>query len=752
MMRRTGLLFGILMIAVFFSQWELVLPGLCIVCWAAPWLAEGAFDEQDNSAAGGGACPESTVSTEDVNLAEKQVDATDGIAQGSPLRQSLKKVFDCSYSQFILSWYSPPEDSVDQPLYQVLLCEFNTAVDYVMGKIRNLNCTRIELRLIQILTIHLRSAKEEKKREKVFRTRKEEAYFLRRTAEALILNLLPDSLWKVNCYQCVMREAIALKVLEETINTICEADFINQSLIRLLDQDSLASEGKGVIANVPASPEKNTKITPEDDIPMVKVKKKRKEKDFYRRLKKGFIKIFKKPKKKSDIEFGSNIDEVDGINNEDNDLNFKCVGLSLDDESVEEDDFISNDKAFKWLKENVLAPSEEQSSLRNCKITISEVSWDIMKDPLCTFDIENLEDAEECWFVKRNFQEFQELQNKAFSSLGEIELPSLNDLSADTINSEFREGFKRQLNGILEKLISDESILCNENVLNFFSPSDRDYIGLLTSLFPEEDEETDAESNTSASPHDKDLDDGDDAVGLANTSPSNTEAQDTDSADSLPSTVNYEDTDAEVSFKALPFSPDNEDVKKYSVRHKKQSAGVSERLTETPEGIAGHIHKLLEEILRIEHHNLKITFVMQVAKYILPMKKKSLKKYLDHFFSIEQVTWYIDHLREGLWPDGNPACPPPKRSDEEKASAKEKAKKTLLSKIPVFFCKFFPGNEIVSNLFNIFQDTEANKRLVYKILVLLLFELIPEIKESWKEDPELCLEDLSVDTLNDRPL
>ncbi|XP_059832745.1 sorting nexin-25 isoform X1 [Hypanus sabinus] len=745
MVPRTGLLFGIL-IAVFFLQWDLIFLVLCIIWWAAPrW---------DNGAAGGGACPESPISTEDVNLAKTQVDTTDGSVQSSSLHQSLKKVFDCSYSQFILLWYNPPEDREDQLLYKVLLHEFNTAVEYIVRKIRKLNYTRIELRLIQILTIHLRSAKEEKKREKVFRTRGEEVYFLRRSAEALIHNLLPDSLWKENCYQYVIREVIALKILEKTINMVCDADFINQSLITLLDQDSLASEGKGVIASVPASTEENIKITPEGDITTMKAEKKQKKKALYRRLKNSLVKIFKKPRKKSDIEFDSNMDEVDGIHHKygENDLNFRCSYLQLDGESGEEDDLSSNDKAFEWLKENILVPSEEQSSLRNCKITISEVSWDVMKDPLCTFDIENLEDAEECWSVKRNFQEFQELQNKAFSSLGERELPSLNGLSADTIDSEFREDFQRQLNGILKKLISDESILCNENVLNFFSPSDRDYIGLLTSLFPEEDEETDMESDISEGPWDKDLDDGDDAVGPANTSPSNVEVQDTDSAESLPSTVNNEDTDTEGSFRSLPLSPDNEDVKKYSVRHKKRSTRVSERLAEMPDGIAGHIHKLLEEIIWIEHRNLKITVVMQLVKYILPMKKKSLKKYLDHFFSIEQVTWYIDRLREGLWPDGNPVCPSPKRSDEEKASAKEKAKETLLSKVPGMFRKMFSGNEIVSNLFNVFQDTEANKRLVYTILVFLLFELIPEIKESWKGDPELCLEDLSVDALNDQAL
>ncbi|XP_051877814.1 sorting nexin-25 isoform X2 [Pristis pectinata] len=733
-----------LLVAAFLFRWDPILLGLLFLWCAGSWLGDAASDERDHSAATDGRSPpETTISMQEVNQPKNQLDVTDGSVQSSLLHQSLKKVFDCSYSQFILLWYNPPEDTANQPLYQVLLDEFNTAVDYAVGKIRNLNYTRIELGLIQILTIHLRIAKEENKREKVFQTREDEVYFLRRSAEALIHNLFPDSLWKLNCYQYLMREVIALKVLEETINMVCDADFINQSLIMLLDQDSLAPEGENVIPNSPASAEKNIKFTPEYDVAVAKKERKLKEKGVYRKLKKFINKISKKSKKKRYIEAGStmkHMDEVDGICNDDENiaLQFKCAAIIPDDE------FNSSHKVFEWLKENIYDSTEEQSPLTNCRITISEVSWDESEELLCTIDIENLEDTEECWSVKRTFHEFQDLQNelsKAFSSLVETELPSVNGLPSDKISDELGEDLKLQLTGFLEKLISNESILCNESVLNFFSPGDRDYWGLLTSLFSEEDEETDAESDASEGPCDKDLGHGEEAVEPHETSLSNVELQDTKSAELLPSTISSEDTDHEPSFRFMPYRPEDEDVQKARRRSKK----VSGRLAELPEGIAGQFHKLLEEIICIEQNNLRITVVMGVVKYILAMRKKSLKKYLDWFFSKEQVTWYIDHLREVLWPNGKPVCPSPERSDEEKASAKEKAKEVLLRKIPVFFRMFLPGTEIVNNLFTIFQDTEANKRLVYTILVFLLFELIPEVKDSWKGDPGLCLEDLAVD-------
>ncbi|XP_067853358.1 sorting nexin-25 [Heptranchias perlo] len=188
----------------------LVLGGLWWLL--APPVGEGNLDERDR---GNQQLPEKTEDAAEINQPNNHVDATDGKEHSSTvldpsLRQSLRKVFDCSYSQFILLWYNPPEPTEDQPLYRVLLDEFNTTVDHAVKKIRNLDLISIESGLIRILTVHLRTAKKEK-REKIFQTRDEEMCFLRSTSEALICNLLPGSLWSVNCYRQLIKEVVALK-------------------------------------------------------------------------------------------------------------------------------------------------------------------------------------------------------------------------------------------------------------------------------------------------------------------------------------------------------------------------------------------------------------------------------------------------------------------------------------------------------------------------------------------------------------
>ncbi|XP_069748733.1 uncharacterized protein [Narcine bancroftii] len=692
------------------SRWDLTLLALLFLWWVIPWPGRAAVDERDWGAQG-----------TEVKQPESQGDVTDGKVANSAFYQSLKKVFDCSYSQFILLWYNPPEAMADQPLYSILLDEFNASVDLAVKRIRNLNFTRIELGLIQILTNHLQSAKKENNREKIFQTREEEVNFLRRTAEALIHNLLPDSVWKVKCHQLVMQEVVALKVLEETINMVCEADFINQSLIKLLDQDSLAPEEKNIVLNVP---EENIKINREYSVTQGDKEKKLKGRSGYQahhKVKKLFNKVYKKCKKKRDKTAGSStqdMDEVDGpcLHNE----TFRTLSTFSEDDSIEDDNFNPSHEMFDWLKENCVISTEEKPSLRNSKITVSEISWEEPNSPCCTIDVENLKDAEGCWYVQRKFHEFQDLQNelskvvaaqvpisRTFCTFVDAQLPSVNGLPSDMPNNEFREDFKHQLNVFLKMLISDESVMRSEIVLNFFSPDDRDYWGLLTPLFAEGNEETDVENETLKSPYENNLDEGKEAFEPPKTNPGMLEMHLAESAESLPSTMTCDGEDFDHSFRSMT---DN-DVQKASGGHKRRKT-VSGRCTELPEGIAHQIHKLLGEIMCLERNNFKITVVLQLVKYILVFRKKSLKKYLDQFFSKEWVTWYIDHLREVLWPNGNPACPSPPRSEEEKASTKEKAEELLLSKVSAFF-RFLHGKKIISHLFSLFQDVEANKRLVY---------------------------------------
>nr|XP_014348696.1 PREDICTED: uncharacterized protein LOC106704979 [Latimeria chalumnae] len=82
----------------------------------------------------------------------------------SQTEQVLTEVFRCSYSQFVLPWYNVPEPLEEQVLYQVLLKEFNMAVDLLKNKTRHLESITIAIGVLQILSGHLQNAKEDKQR------------------------------------------------------------------------------------------------------------------------------------------------------------------------------------------------------------------------------------------------------------------------------------------------------------------------------------------------------------------------------------------------------------------------------------------------------------------------------------------------------------------------------------------------------------------------------------------------------------
>ncbi|XP_038631365.1 uncharacterized protein si:rp71-46j2.7 [Scyliorhinus canicula] len=697
----------------------------------------------------------------EINHTNSVVDAADGKVQSSieldpSLRQSLTKVFECSYSQFILLWYIPPEPKEDQPLYKTLLNEFNMMVDHAVGKFGQLDLTRIERGLIRILTVHLRAVKKEKKREKIFQTRHEEVCFLRRTSEALIYHLLPDSLWKLNCYWHILKEVVTLKVLEEVINTVCDADFINQALIKFLDEDSPETNEAEVIPEAPPTTGNDDgRGKTECNVPKEKEKKKSNKKKLPK-----FFKMFKRNKKQKNPETkpsSDHMDEIDGPADPDfrslppseSDLNIRA------EDSAEEEDLNFSNEMPEWVKQKILISTEnEKSSLRKCRISVSEVSWGETEGPFCRIDIESLEAAEDCWSIQRKYHEFEDLQkelSKTFSSLVETKLPSVNGTSSDKVSNEFKEDIKCQLNGFLEKLVSEESILSNENTLNFFSANDqiRDYWGLLTSLFTDEDEETDADSDTSEGLCDTDVGETE----PSETNPENTETPNRDSAELKSPEVFDESADSDCAFRCMP---DSGEAKKASVRSigfikRKRKRRRSQKKAERVKDITSQLHELLEELFHTDYLPAKL--FLHVLKHVVSLFSSHLQKKLDQFFTREQIIVYVDFLREALWPNGKPAGLPPERSNEKKTFTKERAEELLQKKISEAF-KYLPlcDKELVKVMFPMFQDMETNKRLVYRVLVFLLFEITPGIKESWIGDSLPCLERLNVNEFSDKPL
>lgn len=113
----------------------------------------------------------------------------------------------------------------------------------------------------------------------------------------------------------------------------------------------------------------------------------------------------------------------------------------------------------------------------------------------------------------------------------------------------------------------------------------------------------------------------------------------------------------------------------------------------------------------------------------------------------EQMASYIDTMRERQWPEFPPTAPPPPRSEEDKNETREKAHNLISARcrtpffavqgnIWLFFgCKlyncdvffFFPvdSNYLVlkktdmESVFNLFQEREENKTLVYVSILIV---------------------------------
>ncbi|XP_072451624.1 uncharacterized protein [Chiloscyllium punctatum] len=742
------LLAGLLFVApfIYWSPGLLLNVLLLVLSWGlrAP-VTEGNTEQLEyRLVRGDQALSETTEELVEEGQPHDHVDALDGREQNSivldpGLQQSLRKVFECSYSQFILLWYNPPEPRDDQPLYQVLFHEFTSAVDHAVLKIRNLDLTRIEIGLIQTLAKHLKSAKKGKERQKMFQTRQEEVFFLRKAAETLMWNLVPDSLWKLNTYQQLLKEVIALKVLEEVINMVCDPDFINQTLIKFLDKDSAETNEVKDIENPPQT------MGASNEIKNCNIPKENKKKKSYKR----------------DEVDGESCSELEAV-----DQNFRSFSTDVEDiteDSVDDSaevDIKFADEMLEWLKENLLITTEnEESSLRNCKITISMVLWDEIENPTCVIDVENVEVAEECWSIKREYHEFEELQkelSKTFDTLVETKLPSINCVKPDTIDDKFKEAIECQLNGFLKKLVTEESILHNESTRKFFSANDelREYWGLLKSLFNEDDEVICTASDTSEDPCNTDV--GEDEP--LETEPENTEIPNHKSVESLPSKILSEDSESDCGFRLLSGTSKKKVAGGVSISCRKRINGLSwgkiPQTSERTECLTNEVQKLLEELFCTDDYFINKLFLRAALNFLRTCKRKYIQKRLDQFFSKEQMVLYVDCLRETLWPNGKPAGPPPERSLEEKASAKERAEELLQEKVSALKIPsaFFPFKEIVQRLLPIFQDVETNKRLVYNMLKFLLSEITTGVKESWKPDVIPCSRRLNDNELNDKPL
>ncbi|XP_070818355.1 uncharacterized protein [Chaetodon trifascialis] len=132
------------------------------------------------------------------------------------------------------------------------------------------------------------------------------------------------------------------------------------------------------------------------------------------------------------------------------------------------------------------------------------------------------------------------------------------------------------------------------------------------------------------------------------------------------------------------------------------------------------IFDLLKEI---SGNSILINIFDAILKPVMPILKKKVNSFLNKMNPTEvQMASYIDTLRDKQWPDFQPTAPPPPRTDEEKNETRERAHNLINARYSNFLVLKKTDMESV---FNIFQDSEENKKLVYMLLSFLLREFFP---------------------------
>nr|XP_033487111.1 uncharacterized protein si:rp71-46j2.7 [Epinephelus lanceolatus] len=132
------------------------------------------------------------------------------------------------------------------------------------------------------------------------------------------------------------------------------------------------------------------------------------------------------------------------------------------------------------------------------------------------------------------------------------------------------------------------------------------------------------------------------------------------------------------------------------------------------------IFDLLKEI---SGNSILLNIFDAMLKPVMPILKKKVNSFLNKMNPTEErMATYIDTLREKLWPDFQPAAPPPPRSDEEKIETRERAHNLINARYSNYLILKKTDMESV---FNVFQDSEENKTLVYTLLSFLLSEFFP---------------------------
>ncbi|XP_038159922.1 uncharacterized protein si:rp71-46j2.7 [Cyprinodon tularosa] len=131
------------------------------------------------------------------------------------------------------------------------------------------------------------------------------------------------------------------------------------------------------------------------------------------------------------------------------------------------------------------------------------------------------------------------------------------------------------------------------------------------------------------------------------------------------------------------------------------------------------IFDLLKEI---SGNSILINIFDAILKPVMPILKKKLNSFLNKLNPTEeQMAAYIDALCSKLWPEIQQVAAP--RTDEEKDETRERAHNLINARYSNYLVL---KKTDVESVFNLFQNREENKTLIYTLLAFLLREFLPK--------------------------
>ncbi|XP_028316182.1 uncharacterized protein LOC114471539 [Gouania willdenowi] len=132
------------------------------------------------------------------------------------------------------------------------------------------------------------------------------------------------------------------------------------------------------------------------------------------------------------------------------------------------------------------------------------------------------------------------------------------------------------------------------------------------------------------------------------------------------------------------------------------------------------IFDLLKEI---SGNSILLNIFDAILKPVMPILKKKVNSFLNKMNPTEALmATYIDTLCKKLLLESPPSTLLPPRTEEEKDETRERAHNLINAKYSNFLVL---KKTDVESVFNLFQDREENKALVYMLFSSLLKELLP---------------------------